>query len=64
MAQISLDEMKRKLPAFLQRVETGETRVLAKSGKTVAEIKPIIAKPLSMPLRPYEQTLRDRLGPR
>ena len=51
--QISVDEIKRDLPAFLQRVETGETLVLIKSGKPVAEIKPIIAKPHSTPLRPF-----------
>jgi len=45
MIQISVDEMKRDLPAFLHRVEAGETLVLIKSGKPVAEIKPIIAKP-------------------
>ena len=53
MIQISVDEMKRDLPAFLHRVETGETLVLTKSGKPVAEINPINAKPLSMSLRPF-----------
>jgi len=53
MIQISVDEIKCDLPAFLQRAETGATLVLIKSGKPVAETKPILAKPLSMPLRPF-----------
>jgi prevent-host-death family protein len=40
MIQISVDEMKRDLPVYLQRVETGETLVIVKAGKPVAEIKP------------------------
>jgi len=56
MIQISVEEMKRDLPAFLHRVETGETLVLIKSGKPVAEIKPIISSSInspSMQLRPF-----------
>lgn len=56
MIQISVDEMKRDLPAFLRRVETGETLVLIKSGKPVAEIRPIVStsiNSLAMPLRPF-----------
>ncbi|MBN1637383.1 MAG: type II toxin-antitoxin system prevent-host-death family antitoxin, partial [Ignavibacteriales bacterium] len=40
MTQISIDEMKRNLPAFLHRVEAGETLVIVKAGKAVAELKP------------------------
>jgi len=56
MIQISVDEMKRNLPAFLHRVEAGETLVLIKSGKAVAEIKPIISSSINSPamqLRPF-----------
>lgn len=63
MTQISIDEMKRDLPAFLQRVETGETLVLTKSGKPVAEIKPLIAKPLSTPLRPFALCVGEFIVP-
>ncbi|MFL6276504.1 MAG: type II toxin-antitoxin system Phd/YefM family antitoxin [Blastocatellia bacterium] len=41
MTQVSIDEIKRNLPAFLQRVEAGETIVITQSGKPMAEIKPI-----------------------
>ena len=39
MIWISVDEIKNDLPAYLQRVEAGETLVIVKAGKPVAEIK-------------------------
>ena len=56
MIQISIDEMKRDLPAYLHRVETGETLVIVKAGKPVAEVKPIISNSSNSPstkLRPF-----------
>jgi prevent-host-death family protein len=47
MVQISIDEMKRDLPAYMQRVEAGETLVIVKAGKPVAEIKPAPVNSLS-----------------
>ena len=41
MSQVSIDEMKRDLPKFLHRIEAGETLVIVKAGKPVAEVKPI-----------------------
>ncbi len=41
MIQISIEEIKRDLPTYLHRVEEGETLVIVKAGKPVAEIKPI-----------------------
>lgn len=49
--QMSLDEIKRDLPNFLRRVEAGETLVILKSGKPLAEIKPIKGPPSKV--RPY-----------
>ena len=51
---ITVEDLKHNLPAFLQRVESGEALVLMKAGKPMAEIKPVtsIAAPLSS-LRPY-----------
>ncbi len=43
MTQVSVDEMKRDLPNFLHRVESGETLVIVKAGKPVAEVKPIVS---------------------
>jgi antitoxin (DNA-binding transcriptional repressor) of toxin-antitoxin stability system len=56
MVQISVDEMKRDLPGVLHRVETGEEFMIIKAGKPLAEIKPIISKPISLhstKLRPF-----------
>ena len=41
MTQVTLDEIKRDLPVYLQRVEAGETIVITQAGKPMAEIKPI-----------------------
>ena len=43
MTQVSIDEIKRDLPTFLQRVEAGETIIITHAGKPMAEIKPIIS---------------------
>jgi antitoxin (DNA-binding transcriptional repressor) of toxin-antitoxin stability system len=52
MTQISIDEVKQNLPAFLHRVEAGEALVLFKAGKPLAEIKPIISNSHKT-LRPF-----------
>lgn len=41
MNQITVDEIKKDLPVFLRRIEAGETLLLLKAGKPVAEVKPI-----------------------
>jgi prevent-host-death family protein len=51
MIQVSIDEIKRDFPAYLQRVEAGETLVIVEAGKPVAEIKPILSD--SSSLRPF-----------
>ena len=51
MVQVSIDEIKRDLPTYLQRVEDGEVLVIIKAGKPMAEIKP--AHSLPAPPRPY-----------
>jgi antitoxin (DNA-binding transcriptional repressor) of toxin-antitoxin stability system len=56
MIQISVDEMKRDLPVYLHRVEAGETLVIVKAGKPVAEMKPITRNSIdssSKKLRPF-----------
>jgi prevent-host-death family protein len=50
LVQVSVDEIKQDLPAYLQRVEAGETLVIVKAGKPMAEIKPFSA---TKPLRPF-----------
>jgi len=45
MIQVSIDEIKRDLPAVLQRVEAGETIIITHAGKPMAEIKPIASDP-------------------
>jgi antitoxin (DNA-binding transcriptional repressor) of toxin-antitoxin stability system len=41
MNQVNLDDMQKNLPSYLQRVEAGETLVIIRSGKPVAEVKPV-----------------------
>ncbi|MEW5766127.1 MAG: type II toxin-antitoxin system Phd/YefM family antitoxin [bacterium] len=49
--QVNVDEIKQDLPAYLQRVEGGETFVIVKAGRPLAEIRPI-APPAEL-LRPF-----------
>lgn len=46
---VSAEEIKRDFPAYLERVEAGETFVVMQAGKPVAEIKPVA----SASLRPF-----------
>ena len=45
LMRISLDEIKQDISACLQRIEAGETLVITKAGKPVAEIRPIVTAP-------------------
>jgi len=49
--QVSVNQVKRDLPAYLQRVEIGKTLIIVKAGRPMAEIKPIISAPRM--LRPF-----------
>ena len=51
MIRISVDEMGRDLPGYIQRVEAGETLVIVRGGKPVAEVKS--AAPERNRLRPF-----------
>lgn len=51
MIRITLDEMERNLQDYIQRVEAGETVVILRGGKPVAEVKP--AAPEIIGLRPF-----------
>lgn len=51
IVQVSVEEMERDLLAYLQLVENGETLVIVKMGKPVAELRPIFSSP--MKLRPF-----------
>ncbi len=42
MNWISVDEIKRDLLGYLQRVEAGETLIIIRGGKPIAEIKPTV----------------------
>lgn len=52
MVQININEIKRDLIAFLKKVEADETIIILKSGKPVAEIKPVSSKSTKQ-LRPF-----------
>ncbi|MEH2316222.1 type II toxin-antitoxin system Phd/YefM family antitoxin [Nostoc sp.] len=45
MNWISIDEIKRDFLGYLQRVEAGETLVILRAGKPVAEIKATVTAP-------------------
>jgi prevent-host-death family protein len=51
MVQVSISEIEQNLPVYLRRVETGETIVIVKAGRPIAEIKPIVSN--SKRLRPF-----------
>ena len=40
MIWVTVDEIEHDLPGYLQRVEAGETLVILRAGKPVAEVKP------------------------
>ncbi|MFN6487708.1 MULTISPECIES: hypothetical protein [unclassified Nostoc] len=45
MNWISVDEIKRDLLGYLQHIEAGETLVIIRGGKPIAEIKPTVKTP-------------------
>jgi prevent-host-death family protein len=51
LMQVSIDEIRQDLSAYLLRVEAGETLVIVKAGKPMAELKPITSTP--EPVRPF-----------
>jgi len=51
MVQVSIDEIKQDLSAYLLRVEAGETLVIVKAGKPLAELRPVTSA--SKLLRPF-----------
>lgn len=50
MLNVTIDEIQRDPLKYLDRVEAGETLVIIKSNKAIAEIKPIAS---SKQLRPF-----------
>lgn len=52
MLQISIEEMQKELPFYLRRVEAGETVVIVREGKAIAEITPAQSTELKQE-RPY-----------
>jgi antitoxin (DNA-binding transcriptional repressor) of toxin-antitoxin stability system len=51
LVQVSLDKIAQDLLAYLQRVEAGETLIIVKAGKPMAEIKPVVSA--TKTLRPF-----------
>lgn len=44
MARVNIRELKAHLSAFIERVERGETIVVAKRNEPVAELRPIVRR--------------------
>lgn len=51
MAQVSIEDVQRDLSTYLQRVEAGETLLIVRAGKPIAEVKPVVARVET--LRPF-----------
>ena len=51
LVQVSLEKIAQDLLAYLQRVEAGETLIIVKAGKPMAEIKPVASA--TKKLRPF-----------
>lgn len=51
MAQVSIEDIQRDLSTYLQRVEAGETLLIVRAGKPVAEVKPVVTSVET--LRPF-----------
>ena len=56
-SQVSLDEIKQDLAAYLQRANAGEVFVITKAGQPLAEIRPVI--PTTRFLRPFGLALGE-----
>ena len=51
MTRVSVEEIQQDVSAFLQRVEAGETLLIVRTGKPIAELKPVVAP--AEALRPF-----------
>jgi prevent-host-death family protein len=51
IAQVSVEEIQQDLSAYLQRVKDGETIIIIRAGKPVAEVKPLLSR--TETLRPF-----------
>jgi len=51
MIQVNLEDIQQDLSTYLRRVEAGETLVILRAGKPVAEVKPVAARVET--LRPF-----------
>jgi antitoxin (DNA-binding transcriptional repressor) of toxin-antitoxin stability system len=51
MTRVSVEEIQQDVSAFLERVEAGETLLMMRTGKPLAEIKPVVVSPEA--LRPF-----------
>ena len=51
VVQVNVDDIQHDLLTYLQLVEDGQTLVIVKTGKPIAEIKPVLSNPKK--LRPF-----------
>ena len=51
MVAVTVSDIEGDLPTYLRRVEAGETVVVQRDGKPIAEIRPVVA--VSKQPRPY-----------
>jgi prevent-host-death family protein len=52
MTQVNIEDVQRDVAGYLKRVEAGETLLIVRAGKPVAEVKPVsVSAPTA--LRPF-----------
>jgi prevent-host-death family protein len=52
MTQVTIEDVQRDVAGYLKRVEAGETLLIVRAGKPVAEVKPVVASAPTA-LRPF-----------
>lgn len=52
MVKVSVEEIRKDLVGYLRLVEAGETLLILREGKVVAEVKPVGKEPDTRQLRP------------
>ena len=63
MVTVSLEEMGQDLSGYLSRVEAGETLLVLRAGRIVAEIKPAAGEAGARRPRPYGLCAGEFTGP-
>ena len=61
VAELEVHELEDNFLSYIHRIEDGETLIILKDGKPMAEIKPLVAE--KQKLRPFGLCIRDFVVP-